>query len=121
MRPEAEVSRPYAPTSDPEAIRICSKQLKVIQDEIPAQALATAWSWLEFADVVCFLGFGFHDLNLERLRVKSKLKDKRVLATRCGLGDGAKGRIERWIPSIEWAPRDWDIVKFLEETEIIHG
>lgn len=49
---------------------------------------------LSNAEVVCFLGFGYHKANVDRLKMKS-FKNGRVLGSAYGLTDYERGIVER--------------------------
>src|SRR5262249_3371720 len=113
--------RPYCPASDAPTIEACARQLRIVYDGALQEALDTAHEWLLEAEVVCFLGFGCHELNLERLDVRRTLRGKRrVWGTRCGLGAGFVTKTSRIFEAINWVQQQWTIVDLLNETEVIH-
>jgi hypothetical protein len=116
--------RDYTPTDDPYDAMARGRELKVMEEEIDKETLATAHGWLKSADVICFLGFGFHSSNLERLNVPETITGKEVWCTRFRMGDGPVARVgNHFLNPVQphWCPREWDIVRFLEESTIIHG
>jgi hypothetical protein len=99
------------------------KQIVLLGDEVSGTTdHALAMEWLARAKVVCLLGLGFNDIILDRLQIRN-LQRKRVWCTRFGLGEGRVGRAARVLnwPNVRWCSRQWDLVKFLGETGVIHG
>src|SRR5439155_14730249 len=63
--------------------------------EIDQNDLRTAREWLQSAHTVCFLGFGYHHLTLDRLGISSKLTCARIWGTTMGLSGPELARIEK--------------------------
>lgn len=70
----SENTRPYAESVHGAALRLAASALYVIpearQDD---KNLQTARNWFEWAERICFLGFGFDALNMERLGIADVL------------------------------------------------
>jgi hypothetical protein len=65
-RPEASIR--YGPTMDAESLIIASDGIKIIHEgEGNTEAFDRAHEILRSAEQVCFLGFGYHPANVERL------------------------------------------------------
>jgi hypothetical protein len=66
------VSREYEPlgaqTFDVSLLNF-AQRIKIIHEEIPQETVDIARSWLQSAQRVCFIGFGYHPMNLQRLNV----------------------------------------------------
>jgi hypothetical protein len=117
-------TRTYTSKLTAERVFESAKQLLMVHDELTdGGVIETSRQWLEWAQCVCFLGLAFHDLNLDRLDVPSSLKTKTVHCTRYMMGDGpvgrARGRFR--MPMARWCERSWDIVRFLDETDVVHA
>jgi len=70
-----DTARPYKPATDENTLRLAARALKVIPDARQGDiAFSMASEWLTWADTVCFLGFGFDRLNMERLGVSTTLE-----------------------------------------------
>lgn len=70
----SENTRPYAESLNEAVLRLAASALYVIpearQDDKNFQ---TAQTWFEWAERICFLGFGFDALNMERLGIADVL------------------------------------------------
>lgn len=58
------------------------------------------------AQVIYFLGFGFHDTNMERLKIQEFLSQKYVTGTCSGFTEREKGRIKEKHKGIRLVPAD---------------
>lgn len=91
------------------------------------RSLTRAHGLLKSASEIIFLGFGFHQRNVERLKLDENIKfyayanskESRILACRTGMGAGDIMRVRNYLPaSVEYAPDEsWDISKFLSNTQ----
>ncbi len=74
------------------------------------------------AGVVCFLGFGYHHVNLRRLAVPSMLRDEpyqHVFGTGHGLGAGESERVKRRLNlRIKLGGPDDDCLKVLRSFDV---
>jgi hypothetical protein len=84
---------PYGRRPSQEEIRKTAKRLKVIHEDLAESAeLSQALDLLKEAEVVCFLGYGFHELNNERLTLTTLATDRHFehqkwFASRYGVTD----------------------------------
>jgi hypothetical protein len=69
----SEVLRPYTPATTIEQRCALVNEIKIVQDEIPPGVLGTARKHLEWAEQIWFLGFGYHRMNMARLRLNEPL------------------------------------------------
>ena len=66
---EHENARPYVAERSSEEVARCAGQIQIISDEIPKERTQKAVDWLTSAERVCFIGFGYHPINRNRLAV----------------------------------------------------
>ena len=122
---EGEAARPYGPLgTDPIVRRIslqtCAKQIRIVHEEVEGPTLESARQQLREAKVVCFLGFGYHTTNLERLEVrKLGTPDKTVLGTNYQMPAGEWDKAQKAFPNISSIKAT--VLDFLKGTNIIHG
>jgi len=64
--------RDYYPTVTRFNVMESIKYIKIIHDEENSQEIKRAKELIDISDVTCFLGFGFHDINLKRLDIESR-------------------------------------------------
>jgi hypothetical protein len=104
----------------PEIVRMSLENLRVVGDELDTQAVEQARQALEWAEVVCFLGFGFHEFIETSLGLPYALIGRRSLATSYGIETGRLGQIKnRYQPvGTEFFPEQ--IEAFLQNREVIH-
>jgi hypothetical protein len=102
----------------------CSgRGLSLVDDDIPEERIKTAREWLQSARSVCFLGFGYHPLNMARL--DAGLLDCVVRGTCLGMEDGEIRKVTRGFPKLTHLQSNfllpYDILTFLRKTDFIHG
>jgi len=98
-----------------------ARRLAIIHDEIEPSVIATAREWLQDASQVCFIGFGYHPVNLERLRAQALgATGKPLLAgTFLNLERGEIDAIRQAFAN-RIAEHGYDALNFLRKTSIIH-
>ncbi len=69
------------------------------------------------AEIICFLGFGYHRENLAPLEIESGMSGKTVLGTARGLTKGERRRLDldRYVDHA----LDFSILEFLRQTDVI--
>lgn len=67
---QSSISRPYEASYGPEEIRDAASQIAIIHEgQGTSEEFYRAFNLLNTAERIYFLGFGFHSVNLERLRI----------------------------------------------------
>ena len=89
------------------------------------ESLYPAWQTLNDAKAICFLGFGFDLMNLDRLRFGPKhptalYSDKEFFATTYGLKRGELMPAQRVPSHLKIQYLDMTIVDFLRHEPIVH-
>jgi hypothetical protein len=83
--------RPYEARTLAEAIRLAVGEMQILHEaDTNSPALTLARELLHDADRICFLGFGYHPTNLERLGVRQLGNSRLILGTAYGLLSGEK-------------------------------
>ena len=59
--------RPYSQTVNPEIVSQCIQEIKILHEGVDNELFSEARKLLLVARKVCFLGFGYHEINLERV------------------------------------------------------
>ncbi len=78
---QGKLSRPYRPECSLKELKMASKQIIVIREDVKTHENFTrAFNLMSAADRICFLGLGYYDANLERLCI-SKDEFKRFPKT----------------------------------------
>lgn len=72
-------------TLHPPDLRRVSKRITVMNEAVAQNNFERAHAALASADKIVFLGFGFHEANLQGLKTKSILNSKVVTGTRMGI------------------------------------
>jgi hypothetical protein len=122
---ESALARHYQPDVYAAAeLRGISERISLISDSIPTKRIQIAREWLNAAQVICFLGFGYHPINLERLAVGSIFPGKTVRGTAMGISSGELDAIRRAFPDSLgphfFTDEKRDTKRFLAETNFIH-
>lgn len=116
---------PYGPDdTNPEEIRVAAHGIRIIHEDIKMemdQAFLDAYQLLENAKCVCFLGFGYHKTNLERLALESLKGKTKLLGSAYGFTDAEKTRIPRQTHGALEIERiggpDQDCLQFIRESK----
>lgn len=106
-----------------EIVRQAASRLRIVHEEIPQAVLASVRSKLEWAERVCFLGFGYHPLNLAKLGVPTATRQRQLLGTAYRLSSGERLPVIRAFtadPPISLSPPEADVLTFLRDTEVVH-
>lgn len=69
-----EEGRLYDTNLSPDTLRVAAKRIKIIHEGLAEQPqFVQAKKLLSESDIICFLGFGYHPLNMERLDFKKTI------------------------------------------------
>ncbi len=74
-------SRPYERTATVDQKRELFDRIRIVHEEIDPALSAQAREWLLEANTIGFVGFGFHPINCDRLRLNEPLPNSTVWAT----------------------------------------
>jgi hypothetical protein len=78
--------RDYDPEASEEAVSISIEGITILSEKSPPSAtFATANALIKSADIVCFLGFGYHPINMSRLGIDILDSGPKLLGTAYGL------------------------------------
>jgi hypothetical protein len=76
-----------------------------------------AWELIDAAEQICFLGFGFHETNLERLKIDNTNERWKIYGTAKGLPAADTRRIKGALRGIELT--DFDCLQILQHFDIL--
>ena len=119
-------STPVSELVTEEDVAACASQIHLISDELEESLPVTRARQIlrEESVRVCFLGFGYHPINLARLQVREAAHGGRVrmLGTAMGIPRGERTAIQRAFGTIDLTDADatWTITRFLQHYEFIH-
>jgi len=88
-------SRDYSPDPSSEQQVELMDRIRLVHEELPDSELEPAWRWLEEAQTIAFIGFGYHRLLLQRLRMVGREPHCPVYGSTFGFTDTERMRIER--------------------------
>jgi hypothetical protein len=89
-RPESRLYEPRA--TDDQKVALMD-EITIIHEELSrTDHLQTAHAWLSQAHTICFLGFGFHPVNVARLRMNEPHPDATIWGTAYGMSTPELGR-----------------------------
>jgi hypothetical protein len=96
------------------AVRQASNQIKIVSEKIDDDPeFNYAYQLIEKAEVVYFLGFGYNDDNLRRLRIKKKKSGQNILGSSYLLGDAEIGEIKTKWKYLKLVDSKHDVLGFL--------
>jgi len=125
----AVLARPYNSNISPEVLNIATKRIKIIHEGVEhGQQFELAHKFLFESEVVCFLGFGYHALNMERLGIKNgmsgSLKGKQVIGSSFGLTNAQSsqmyGRYGFQLRPGRFEYQNWNVLQFLRESGVLN-
>ncbi len=116
---ERDDARPYVAERSSSEVGRCASQIQIISDDIPEDRLTKARGWLQAAQRVCFIGFGFHPINLNRLATHKLGNTQVVRGTALNVSAGELEPIKSAFQKVNLHPLD--SLRFLQETDVIHG
>ncbi len=89
--------RPYEPTISPSILRQCISDIKIIHEDVSANGqFVEAQKLIKDASRICFLGFGFHPVNLERLWIKTTEGQRDIYGSAYGMPESEKMSVIKW-------------------------
>jgi len=101
--------RPYMPKHTIKEIKAASGQIEVIlEQKDTSEEFELAFKIMDTASEIYFLGFGYNNDNLRRLKIR-KFDKKHPTGTALGLGESQRNKI--------WG--DWGIKLYEEHNEIL--
>lgn len=115
---QGEPARPYSANYRTADLKTASEQITVISEDIDTSpTFKRAFKLLRDAEKIFFFGFGYHDVNLRRLRI-DKLEKKEILGTAYGLGFAEKEAIQsKW--GITLPSTAHKVLSFLREDALL--
>lgn len=103
-------------------MQAAAKSINIVHDAVTGPAIDEGQRLLEKAQVVCFLGFGFHAANLERLDVRNTIKKagqpKSVYGSALHLPMGEVEWVKGKFRSIELGHSTQDCLAMLREHHV---
>ena len=115
----------YGPHPHPELYVRAAAGINIIADaRAESPNFAESRRWLEEAEFICFVGFGFDQLNLERLDVASVMgvRPSRpyICASTLGMTAAEIGQAKRMIvPNFEWSTQSMSSLDFLRNEHVL--
>jgi hypothetical protein len=122
--------RPYNTTISLEALRIATQRIKIIHEGVANDPqFQLAHKILSESEVVCFLGFGYHPLNMERLGIKnlkkSGINGKEIIGSSFGLTNAESkqidGRYGFQLRPSQYEYQKLGVLQFLREIGVLFG
>jgi hypothetical protein len=119
----ARDGRPYVPERTPESIRRAASSIKIMDERTEeSEEFQRAHEMIRNAEVLCFLGFGYHETNLARLRAGELFEGEQLLGCGYRLRVDERRRTEAaFYPSkvINLGPASIDALDFLIEYSVL--
>jgi len=114
--------RLYHPSIIPDEVERISKQIKEITEQKePSKEFEEAHKILSSSQKICFLGFGYHPVNIRRLKIKEVIDSnprRAVWGTSLNFGDAERRNITHsW--GISVVPSHNEILEFLKNNFIL--
>jgi hypothetical protein len=94
---QGERAREYSDAVTAESVRVARDQIAIIHEDSigSSEVLETARGLLRSATQVLLLGFGYHDLNVERLAIREWRDGRHIQGTCYGMGRAEIGRVQQ--------------------------
>jgi hypothetical protein len=121
-------ARHYDCNTSKDCIQIAASRIKIIHEGVAEDPnFNRASEILSNSHIICFLGFGYHDLNMERLRFNTSgliqaYRNKLIIGSSFGLTGAEIGPIARYEVSLRPDSHDYrqlDVLSYLRETGVL--
>jgi hypothetical protein len=107
-------------------LKRAAQQIRIVSDADRDQTFDRARAMLASADVICFLGFAYHESNMAKLRLDCvrDMTKKEVYGTAYDVAGHRRDKLAHFfvnlhVPKVQLGPPRTDIVDFLEETGVL--
>lgn len=119
-------TREYSSKTNPKEIMMCASQIRIVSEiELQPDLIRYITNFLSNSSHICFLGCGYHNVNIE-LIFKEFWKDdnfkfKRFYGSCYGLGDGEKAKIKPLLKAnhLDLGDKDTDCLNFLKNSNAL--
>lgn len=103
-----------------EEIHAAANRIHIVHTDERSKEFAVARYFIDEADVIFFLGFGFHPTNVERLLDSQPTKDRKVVrgtAFRMGAAESASatGMVQRVYPDVSFGQPNETVLGYLRD------
>ena len=121
--------RPYNTDITQATLRIATERIKIVHESAAIEPqFEQARHILSASETICFLGFGYDPVNLERLGIRNRipnLRGKHILGSSFDLTFAEANQASEQC-GINLRPghhdyRPWDVLHFLRESGALHG
>jgi len=82
----AGTGRPYSQDVSPEVVAQCVSEIRIVHESADDATFSAAHGLLTSAQKICFLGFGYHFDNLQRLRLDRLPEQTIIFGSALGFG-----------------------------------
>lgn len=115
--------RRYYPDLTPQIVKKYSKEIRIVHEGLPDDPqFKQAHDWLSKAEVVCFLGFGYHKSNVERLRLDLVQQGAPVYGSVYGMMssevDGIRPMFAKHRDRLMFGTNSQDVLLFLRNSPV---
>lgn len=101
---------------DRDLVHQSANSIKVVHESVGDDPeFATAYRLLQDADVVCFLGFAYHEQNVNRIQLNQVDLSVVLFGTALGLGTAERARAKRTVGRDILLYEKYDALQFLRE------
>ena len=118
--------RSYSPEYNEHILADSGSKIKIMTEEIVEedQNFKDAWERITKAKWIYFIGFGYNEDNLSRLKIQklcNEFKGKAIRGTTCGLGQAEKRNIDRYFKDAQGfsriflAPSSCEVYQFFKD------
>jgi hypothetical protein len=114
--------REYSGVFGADELRGAAESIRIIHEQVDEEGIASARRMLQWAERVCFLGFGYHPMNLERLQVERLVFPRwQLMGTGYKFRAGDHGAVIRRMPDkFDLKHNGVTVLDLLQDTDIIH-
>ena len=117
--------RPYSPAMTTTDVVQAAKRIKLVHEEVEGPTLKAAVGAMANAERVCFLGFGYHAMNMRRLCLPQDVRlesyaTKPMYGTRLGMTDGEWMPVAQATKSLNFNNYNQSVIQFLRAQPFVH-
>ena len=112
--------RPYSPDVSWETVSAAVQSIKIVHEVgMKSEQFSDARTYLDKAERIYFLGFGYSPVNLARLKIDFMRSGRTLAGTAYQLRSAEIQRIKKLCPNTDLGHPSWDVLGFLRELVVL--
>jgi hypothetical protein len=120
LRELHDQGRGYSQHVTPKMAKIAADSMRIMVDGVASGELEEAWRAIDEAELIMFIGFGYHKVYVWRLMIPDRAGRRQLCGSAYGLGAGERVGVASLFPNaITLGDPGWDALKYLKESPFL--